>query len=146
MPTAARLFAAVVFTLVGFLAAEVYKPGMPEGTQFGLFSPIVAAIGLFCGWTVAGVLVGGSYGAAAGHGIRTSATIVFWALLLFSVYEMIQRSMKMRYDGPMEALVGVFRLMLDYGALLGSVPVIVVLGVGGVLGGWAAEFAARRWR
>lgn len=146
MPTAAKLFAAVVFTAVGFLAAEAYKPGLPEGTQFGLFSLIVALIGLLCGWMVMGRLAGQGYGGAAGSGLRTSATLLFWALLVFSVYEMIQRSMKMRYDGPVEALVSVFGLMLQYGQLVLTVPVLSVLAGGGVLGGWAAEFAARRWR
>jgi hypothetical protein len=146
MPTAAKLFAAVVFAAVGFLAAEAYKPGMPEGTQFGLFSLLVAAIGVLCGWRVMGRLAGHGYGAAAGYGLRTSATIVFWALVAFSIYEMILRSMKMRYDGPMEALVGVFDLMLQHGVLVLTLPVLGVLAVGGVLGGWAAEFAGRRWR
>lgn len=146
MPTAAKLFAAVVFAVVGYLAAEAYKPGMPEGTQFGLFSELTAFIGLLCGWMVMGVLAGQGYGRAAGYGLRTSATLVFWALLLFSVYEMILRSMKMRYEGPMEALVGVFDLMLQHGLLVLTVPVLAVLAAGGVLGGWAAEFAGRRWR
>jgi hypothetical protein len=119
---------------------------MPEGTQFGLFSLLVAGIGLLCGWMVMGTLAGQGYGRSAGFGLRTSATLVFWALVVFSVYEMIVRSTKMRYDGPMEALVGVFDLMLQHGVLVLTVPVLAVLAAGGVLGGWAAEFAVRRWR
>ncbi len=38
MPTAAKLVAAVLFAMTGFLAAESFKPQMPEGTAFGAFS------------------------------------------------------------------------------------------------------------
>src|SRR6056297_1256011 len=106
MPTAAKLLAAVAFAALGFLAAETVKPHMVEGTQFGVFSYICAGIGALCGWMVMGGLVGAGYRAAAGYGVRTAATLVFWALLGFSIYEMILRATKMRYDGPMDALTG----------------------------------------
>jgi hypothetical protein len=118
---------------------------MPEGTQFGWFSEITAAIGLLCGWIVMGGLVGRGYAEAAASGVRVSVTITFWALLGFSIYEMVLRSTKLRYDGPMEAVLAAFALMLDYGSYLGTVAIIGTLAAGGVLGGLAAEFARRRW-
>ncbi|MFN3972509.1 MAG: TrgA family protein [Gemmobacter sp.] len=146
MPTAGRLFAAIAFIITGFLAAEAFKSVMPEGTPFGPFSLIVAAIGGLTGWIVMGPLAGRGYGASAGFGLRTSVTIVFWALLLFSIYQMIRLAMKMRYDGPMDAIIGVFALMFENGKLLLDPAVLMVLAVGGVLGGLLAEWAARRWR
>lgn len=147
MPTAAKLFAAAAFALVAFFAAETFKPAMPPDTQWGLFSPLNAVLGLICGWSIAGWRAGRGYKASAGTGLRTSATIVFWALLGFSIYEMIQRSLRRQYDGIVEALQGVFALILEHGTLLASQPQsLIVLVVGGILGGWAAEWAARRWR
>jgi hypothetical protein len=147
MPTAAKLVAAVLFAMTGFLAAETFKPQMPEGTAFGAFSLIVAGIGLICGWRVMGGLVGRGYLASAGFGLRTSVTIVFWALLGFSIHRMVSLSLSaMPYDGPMEAIVGIFEEMVEYGKLLLARDVIIALAVGGIFGGMAAEWASRRWR
>jgi len=146
MPTAAKLFAAFAFAAVAFFAAELFKPAMPEGTQFGLFSVICAVIGLLNGWIVMGSLVGRGMWAAMGFGVRTSVTIAVWALLGFSIYEMILRSMKMRYDGPMDAVLAAFALMLERGQMMLTPEVLGVLFTGGVLGGMLAEWAGRQWR
>lgn len=145
MPTAAKLVAAVMFAAVGFLAAQAYVPSLPEGTQIGFLREICAGLGLVIGWFVMGRLVGKGYVEAVGFGIRTSVTLLFWAVLGFSIYEMILRSTKMMYDGPMEALLGVFDLVIYYGKMMGSPEFIGTLLIGGVLGGIAAEWAGRRW-
>jgi hypothetical protein len=145
MPTAAKLVAAVMFAAVGFLAAQAYVPSLPEGTQIGFLREICAMLGLVIGWFVMGRLVGKGYVEAVGFGIRTSVTLLFWAVLGFSIYEMILRSTKMMYDGPMEALLGVFDLVIYYGKMMGSPEFIGTLLIGGVLGGIAAEWAGRRW-
>jgi hypothetical protein len=145
MPTAAKLVAAVVFAAVAFFAANAMVPLLPEGTQIGYLREISALLGLVVGWRVMGRLVGKGYVEAIGFGIRTSVTILFWATLGFSIYEMILRSTKMMYDGPMEALLGVFDLMIYYGEMMGSPEFIGTLLVGGIIGGLAAEAAGRRW-
>lgn len=144
MPTAAKLVAAIVFAALAYLAAHVFIPSLPEGTQLALFREITAFIGLVCGWLVMGGLVGGSYGEALSSGIRTSITVAFFALLGFAIYEMLQRSMSMMYDGPMEAVLAVFDLMLYYGKMMMTPNVIGVLLVGGVVGGLLAEWVGRR--
>lgn len=146
MPTAARLIAALAFAVVAWFAAEAVKPYMTEGTQFGLFSQLSAAIGAVCGWKVMGGLVGHGYVGAAGYGVRVSATIVFWALLLFSTYEMVIEATKKRYDGPMEALTSIFAIALDYGRALLNVDVAGILLVGGMIAGVLAEWGSRRWK
>ncbi len=40
----------IAFLLIGYFGAEVVKPHMPEGTQFGAFSFVCAGIGLLTGW------------------------------------------------------------------------------------------------
>jgi hypothetical protein len=146
MPTAAKLTAAVAFLAVAYLAAELYKPGLPPETQWGMFSILCAALGALCGWLIAGPRAGRGWRAAAGIGVRTSATIAFWALVGFSVYEMILRSMRMRYQGVFDAIEGTFDIMLMYGtALMRPEPVAALL-LGGILAAWLAEWAGRRWR
>lgn len=146
MPTAAKLFAAIAFAAVGFLAAEAYKPLLSEGTQFGWFSEICAGIGALCGWRIMGQFAGQGALNAMGVGMRVALTIVFWAVLGFAIHEMILTSMKLRYDGPMEAVLAVFDIMLEKALLLVDARMIAVVLLGGILGGWLAEFAAKRWR
>lgn len=146
MPTAAKLIAAVGFAILGYVAAELVKAHMPEGTQFGLFSLVCAGIGLLCGWLVMGDLVGEGWVRASGFGIRVSVTLVFWALLFFAIYEMVRRATKMRYDGVTEAITAVFAIGLEYGRILLAPDVLAALLIGGAAIGILTESAARRWR
>lgn len=146
MPTAARLAAAIAFGLVAFFAAEIYKPGLPPETQWGRFTPICAVLGMICGWRVVGRLAGRGNYAALGYGLRTSATILFFALLLFSIHEMVLQALRNRYDGVFTAIVGVFDIMIDFGSALLRPEPLIVLFIGGLAGGLLTEWAARNWR
>ncbi len=146
MPTAAKLIAAVAFAVVGWLAAGYYVLRLPEGTPNGYFAPITAALGFVIGWLTLGPAVGRGYREAVSLGLRTSLFLLAWALIGFSVYRMIIRSTKMIYRDVGEAMLDVPMQMLYYGKLMGSAPFIATLIIGGILGGLAAESAARRWR
>lgn len=146
MPTAAKLFGALAFGALGWVAASLYSQSLPEGVGIGLLREIVAFLGIIIGWRVAGGNAGKGYNAAMGTGLRAGIILVFFALLGFSIYEMVLQSINMRYDGPIEAVLGVFDLMMDYGRLLLTVETIGTLVVGSILGGWLAEFASRHWR
>ena len=145
MPTAAKALGALWFGAVGAIAAEAYKPLLPPETVFGLFVPICGALGLLAGWRVAGALAGRGFNPAVATGLRTSVTLLFWALLVFSLREMLLRSMNRRYGGPTEALVGTFDIMLDYVSVMGDPAFLGVLIAGGIGGGLFAEWGARRW-
>jgi hypothetical protein len=146
MPTAAKLVAALAFAVLGCLAAEVFKGTMPERTVWGYFTPVSAGIGLLCGWGIMGGLVGHGYQAATGFGLRTMAQAVGLVVIVFSIYEAVKRSTKLRYDGPMEAVLGMFQLALEYLGKMATPPMIGTLLLGGILGGVAAEWASRRWK
>jgi hypothetical protein len=146
MPTAARLFAAFGFGLMAFFASEIFKPLMPEGAQLGLLTPVNSAIGALAGWMVMGRLAGRGYYSAAGAGVRTSAVALFYALAGWSIYEMIVRSTRLAYDGPMEALKEMTALGADYFMLMLSDPQMpIVLIGGGVLAAFLSEWAAERF-
>ncbi len=145
MPTAAKLVASVLFAALSFFVADLYRQGITDGTQTAYLLPGAAAIGLVCGWRVMGRLVGKGMGDALGSGIRTALTIVFFSLLFFSIYEMVVVSTKGLYDGPMEAVLAIFDIMLKYGRGLITPEVLGTIFVGGSLAGMATEWADRRW-
>ena len=146
MPTAAKLIAAVAFALVGWLAARAYIPQLPEGTNTGYFPEITAGLGFLIGWFTLGPSIGRGYFGGASLGLRTSLLVVLWALLGFSSYFMVLRSTRMIYKNAGEAVLDVPLLMVQYGKLVASLPVIEVLVIGGILGGLITEVAGRRWR
>ncbi len=146
MPTAAKLFSAVAFALVAFFTAEVFKPHMPEGTQFGLFSPVSAIIGLLCGWRVMGRSVGRGYVESANGGLKTALVMLLYALFIFSTEEMLVLAFRREYHSPMEAVIGIVSLGVDFVGKLFVPDVLAVLLLGGALAGCLAEWANRRWR
>ncbi|MFE3837150.1 TrgA family protein [Pseudogemmobacter sonorensis] len=148
MPTSAKLVAALWFAAVGWLAANAHVPALGENAQIGFFREITAAIGLLCGWMVSGALAGRGGVEAVGTGLRTSVTLTFFALLVFSVWQMVQLAFRRTYNeaGPMGAVMGAFELMIENAVAMLSVGVIGVLVLGGVVGGLVVEAAGRRWR
>ncbi|MCV2872863.1 TrgA family protein [Defluviimonas sp. WL0050] len=146
MPTAAKLFAAFAFAIVAFFTAEVFKPHMPEGTQFGYFSLVSALIGAICGWKVMGPEAGRGNLMALSSGMKTALFMALVALFVFSTYEMLREAFRPSYSGPMEAVVAIFEFAVDYFVAFLAWDVLIVLFVGGALAGSFSEWAARRWR
>lgn len=147
MPTAAKLFSAIVFAGVAWLAALLYSQTMPDGRPAGLIKEISALVGVFCGWFVMGRFARRGRGRieSMGAGVRTSLAIVVALVLLFAVREMLQRSVDGRYDTPMDALLGVFERALVLGNSVIQLEVISVLLLGGLFGGAVAHWAAENW-
>ena len=150
MPTASKFFAAIFFAGVAALAAHLFIPMLPEGTQVKLFRELSAGIGFFCGWFIMGKGMGprskNSMAEAVNRGLVTSVSVLFWCLLLFSIYMMVRKSTRMMYDGPMEAVTGIFEIMLEYGALLKGPATPIALVAGGILGGILTGAVGRRWK
>lgn len=146
MPTAAKLFAALAFAAIGFFSAEVFKPHMPPGTQFGLFSFYAALIGFVCGWRVLGPEAGRGMLNSANAGLRAALAAALLALIIFSIEEMIVHSFRKEYHGPMEAVIGAITLGVGFVEKMIVPDVLIVLLGGGALAGCLSEWAARRWR
>jgi hypothetical protein len=146
MPTGAKAMAALTFAVVGWLIANAYVPNMPEPMPVGRFRELTALLGAIIGWRVMGPSVGKTYIEAIGSGWKTVIVLVFFALLLFGIYEMIGQSVKMRYDGPMDAVIDVFRRMMDRSQALLALNVFSVMAIGGGVAGILTENASRRWR
>ncbi len=146
MPTAARLFAAIGFAIVAFFATESFKFLLPEGSSTGAMSLFNLSLGAIVGWLVMGRLAGDGYKNAMAHGLRTGAVLTFYALFFQCTWEMLRISTRSRYDGPVEAIAGVFEQIYKYGSMaVTSVEVMVILVVGSVLAAWLSEWANERW-
>ena len=146
MPTAGKLFGAIIFTLVGFLAAEVMKPFLNGADARSYISEFSALVGCYAGWRVMGPRAEGTRQSAILGGLKTSFTLAIWLLMLFAIWEMLSRAVDGRYKTVTHAIEGIFTAMLEYGEqLVVAFPTIFVLAIGGVIGGIFTNWAAARW-
>ncbi len=141
MPTAAKLVAATIFAATGYFAAELIRPTLPEGQPLAWLLRVCVLVPMLIGWRVMGKLVGKNYGVSMNSGFYGIVLSTVSVTFVFAVSLMIKKSRRLQYDGPMEALVDVFALMLEYGLLLLNPFVLVTLILGGFVGGIAAEWA-----
>lgn len=146
MPSAGRFVGVIIFGFIAWYVSELFKPLMPEGTSFGRFSEYNAVIGMVLGWVMLGLRSHPDRKASMAAGVTTSISVWFWGVLIHSGIEMIKLSMRKRYDGPVEALVGMVQLMIKYAMMMATPEIIGVLLVGGLLGGMFSGWAERRWR
>ncbi len=146
MPTAAKLVAAILWGVLAWYVSQLIKPLFPEGTDLGFYAEVNAVIGVAMGWQVAGKRAGTTWAGAISYGLTATVAVVFWGLFLHSFAEMVRMSTRKLYDGPVDAVVGVFALMAEYGTLMLDTTVIGTLVIGGVLAGLLTEWTARNFR
>ena len=146
MPTGAKLMAAASFAVVGWVLANFYAMNMPDATAAGPIREVAALVGALTGWQVMGPSVGKGYVEAAGAGIKTSVVLAVVALFLLALSEMLDNSVKMRYDGAMDAIMDVFQTMAQRSEALLSLGVAGTILFGGIVGGLLTENAGRRWK
>lgn len=145
MPTGAKLIGALTFAALAYFISDLIKPLLLEGTQVGMLSPINAVIGFLMGWKVMGKGAGRTYRQSFGYGFTTLAATAFWCLLVWSGYEMVKQSTRLRYDGPMEALQSMAALYMDYARLAAVQEVLIPAVFGVIFVSWLTEYFARRW-
>ncbi|MDQ2092967.1 TrgA family protein [Rhodalgimonas zhirmunskyi] len=145
MPTFARVTAAVCLAALAFYVSGMVIETMPEKSNWGDFQLVNAVIGLLVGWFILGSRVGVDYITSIGIGFTGMLALVFWCLFFYAFREMISLSLDRRFDGPVEAVVGVFQIGLEYGAVLVQPMIMLVLLLGGAAAGLISEFVNRRW-
>ncbi len=145
MPTAARLIAAICFGALGLAFAYAATTYFAEARQPSYWFPLNGGIGLIVGWVIAGTRAGNGTGAGIGNGITAGVALLFWVFFFVSFADMIQKSMRNAYDGPVEAVVGIFELIGDYAVQFAHMDLGVLMLVGSVVSGLIVEFVAARW-
>ena len=146
MPTAAKLIAAISFAVVGVVLANYYAINMPDAAAAGPIREGAALVGAIVGWAVMGNSTGKGYVEAAGAGIKTAVLLAVVALFLLALREMLDNSVKMRYESAMEAILAVFQTMAKRSHALLSLGVFGTILLGGIVGGLLTENAGRRWK
>jgi hypothetical protein len=146
MPTGAKLMAAISFAVVGWILANYYAMNMPDAASAGPIREGAAVIGGLVGWKVMGPSVGKGYVEAAGAGVKTAVVLAVVALFLLALREMLDNSVKMRYEGAGEAILDVFETAVKRSQAMVSLGVAGTILIGGILGGLLTENAGRRWK
>ncbi|PIE13946.1 MAG: tellurium resistance protein [Rhodobacterales bacterium] len=145
MPTAARLVSAVLLAALAWVVSDMIRAVAPPDTQFGKFNFVNLGLGLLVGWMVIGSRVGHSYTDGISAGLTGVAALVFWGLFTQGANEMVRLAMDNRYGGPLEAVMAVFEIGVEFALYLWHMPIVVALVGGGVVIGGVAEFVGRRW-
>jgi hypothetical protein len=146
-PTAAKLIAAVILGIIGFVLSLLVVPLLQEGTNVGWFPLVNMVIGLLAGWITVGRRAGRGTSGAIGNGLTGGAVLLFWGLFVQSFNEMLRLSLRNRYDGPVQALTDMLETGYEWGLLALTSPLFsLTLLLGAVAAGLSAEIAARLWR
>jgi len=145
MPTAGRLAAAIALAVLGGYVAYLIFPLFDEGSAPSYLYPLCVLAGVWSGWVVIGKRAGRGYTSGLGNGITGVLAMVFWISFVMSAMDMISKSMRRSYDGPVEAIVNVFEIMLEYALELYTNEVGMVLAIGAVAAGLFTEFFAKRF-
>ncbi len=146
MPTAGRLVGAIVFGATGAGAAFVGIPTLPEEVLPGYLFPFSTIVGGWQGWSLMGPKAGGRFSMAITQGIATVVVMTLTVIFFVAGWDMIERSMRLRYDGPGAAVLDVANLMWEYVKMMVVPQVIGVLALGATLGSILVNIAARIWK
>lgn len=145
MPTAAKLIAIIVLAITGILTAGEIKPLLPEGQPTKWLYQVCIIVPIVCGWRVVGRLIGKGYKLSINVGIYATVVASFFSVLTFAIAETLKRSTRKAYDGPMEAIVSMFGVVLEYGVLLFNPGPGLYLVVCALIVGPMAEYGHRKW-
>ena len=145
MPTAAHLFSAVILAVIAWFASELVKPLMPEGTQFGRFSEINAALGAWLGWKLLGPRAKAGLRASVSAGLSVAIALFVIATALHCFVIMLKRSVADRYSDPVDALKAAVDMMWEFGEPALTPEVVGLLLAGGLGAGLMAALVARVW-
>ena len=145
MPTAAKLIAALVLAIFGYFVADNIKPLLPEGTPTNWLYQVSMFVPIICGWRIMGRLVGKGYRLSFNAALYATVASAFFVVLTFAIAEMLKRSTRLQYDGPMEAVVNMFGILVEYSLLLINPGPAMYLAICAIILGPLAEFGHRKW-
>lgn len=145
MPTMGRLVGAILFGVLAWYVSGLIAPLFPESTNLGFFREVNTLVGLYAGWTVAGSRAGLGYTAAFSYGLTGMVAMVVIALFLHSGVVMLEKSLRKTYDNAGAAVVDVFSLFMEHGAMLFTPEILGTLIGGGIVAGLVTEFFGSKY-
>lgn len=146
MPTAAKLAAAILFGALAWYVSELVKPLFPDGTNLGRFSEYNGMIGFVVGWRVAGRRARTTWPNAVAYGVTAALAMLIVTLFVHSFLRMLSQSLRKIYNGPMDALVDVVRMVIESFQMVATTEIMLTLLIGGIVGGLMTEWVARNYK
>ena len=149
MPTGARLVSAIFYGFLAYVGAQIvhaiYEAEIGYDLDWWFFAEITAVVGILVGWKFAGTKVGDGYYLGMQNGLISTLILVFYAVLLWAIVEMVQESMKLKYPGATAAVVDIFRIAIEYVKSIAKPTFLITMAIGGLIGGYLAEWSSRRY-
>lgn len=146
MPDRAKVMGALCLCAMAYILSELVKPAFLEDYNFGYFTYVNMLIGVIIGWTFMGKRAGYGVVPAFNSGVTAIISLMFVAIAVQSVNEMLRLAMRNRYDGPFDAVLSIIPIGLDYLVLVSNVPFWGTALIGGALSGLIVEAVWLRWR
>lgn len=150
-PTAARLFGALTLSLTSLAVAYVYVyyvvPSGPDRiASFMALYAFATATGLVVGWVSLGSASFNKYFNTLMQALFCGAMVFALTLLMFAFAEMIEESMKLRYDNDLgRAAEGFGKILMDdFNSALAPI-VGGTAAIGLFISGTLTHFVGRRW-
>lgn len=144
MPTAAKLVAAAIFAVIGYLFSQEAAPNFINAAPPSYFVWVSIASGIWAGWFLCGK-ASTSISSGIGNGLTAAVGLGVAALFSLGFVMMIGRSLRKRYDGPFEALIDVVSLMIEHAGYFASPTMIGILVCGGIVGGGITGWVGQRY-
>jgi len=146
MPDRAKVMGALCLCAMAYILSEMVKPQFLEDYNFGYFTYVNMLLGLIVGWTFMGKWAGFGVKLAINNGLTGILALLLLAVSIQSANEMLRLAMRLRYDGPFEAVLAIIPIGLDYTVLISTVPFWGTALIGGALSGLIVEAVWQRWR
>jgi len=144
MPTAARLVAALAFGAIGYAIYISMVAVFADDTVPVYLLPLCVLTGVWAGWVVCGKHALGLR-SGIGNGYTAIVSQAFIIIFVMSFVTMIERSLRRRYPGPVDALIDHFTLMFENTMTFATPEIGLILVVGGFVGGALAGLAGRKF-
>jgi ATP-dependent Lon protease len=98
------------------------------------------------GWGMAGARARTTWSNAVAYGLTAAASMVMSGLIIYGILKMVRQSTRRVYEGPVEAMVDVVRIIVeDAGKYLAQPEILLTLAVGGVVCGLITEWVGRNY-
>ena len=152
MPSPARLVAALLMAVVGWMGAEaVVIFALPDWVSPGRLHWIAAGLGLIVGWRILGRVASGPIGkgdrlmVGMTGGLGAVLVVVLGTIVVHAVLETYDDAVRLAFSGPGDALAGMAQVVVDDVVLLMEPRALAVILGGGAIAGLAAGIAGRIW-
>ncbi|MEM1374846.1 MAG: TrgA family protein [Pseudomonadota bacterium] len=145
MPTIGRVVGALTFAAAAYYVSTLVQELFLEERQFPNLAVINAVLGIIVGWRLAGGRAGQGWNAALGYWLTTTIGLAFVCLFANAFGDMIRRSMRMQYDGPLEGITDIAAIMWEYGGRIATPEIILTALGAGLAAALVTEFFGRRY-